>query len=67
MVLGVTIGLLTPPVGLILFIVAQIAEIRVDQMIRAIIPFLVPLIAVLVLLAIFPWLSLALPSFLYSL
>lgn len=66
MVLGVTIGLLTPPVGLILFIVAQIAEIRIDQMIRAVLPFLVPLVLVLVLIAIFPWIALALPTFLYS-
>lgn len=65
-VLGVTIGLLTPPVGLILFIVAQIAEIRIDQMIRTVLPFLVPLVLVLVLIAIFPWIALALPTFLYS-
>lgn len=66
MVLGVTIGLLTPPVGLILFIVAQIAEIRIDKMVRAIVPFLIPLLIVLVLLAVFPALTLALPRFLYS-
>lgn len=66
MVLGVTIGLLTPPVGLILFIVAQIAEIRIDEMIRAIVPFLIPLLVVLLLIAVFPWITLALPTFLYS-
>ncbi len=33
MVLGVTIGLLTLLVGLILFIAAQIADIKIDQMI----------------------------------
>ena len=67
MVLGLTIGLLTPPVGLILFIVAQIAEIRIDQMIRAVLPFLIPLVLVLVAIAIFPFIALALPQFLYSL
>lgn len=66
MVLGVTIGLLTPPVGLILFIVAQIADIKIDQMIRAIIPFLIPLVVVLLLIAVFPAITLALPNFLYS-
>lgn len=67
MVLGVTLGLLTPPVGLILFIVAQIAEIRIDQMVRAIVPFLIPLVLVLILIAVFPWFTLAIPQFLYSL
>lgn len=67
MVLGVTIGLLTPPVGLILFIVAQIAEIKIDQMIRAIVPFLIPLLLVLLLIAVFPVITLGLPNFLYSL
>ena len=47
MVLNLMIGLITPPVGLCLFVVADIAELPLARLIRAILPFFVPLLIVL--------------------
>jgi tripartite ATP-independent transporter DctM subunit len=66
-VLALCIGLLTPPVGLLLYTVARIADLRADVLAVAVLPFLLPLVVVLILIVIFPELSLALPRWLASL
>jgi tripartite ATP-independent transporter DctM subunit len=66
-VLALCIGLLTPPVGLVLYTVARIADLRADVLAVAVLPFLLPLVVVLILVVIFPELSLALPRWLASL
>ncbi len=66
-ILSLMIGLLTPPVGLILFVVAKIAEISIQQMIKAIMPFLLTLIVVLLILTAFPAVVLVLPRLAYGL
>lgn len=55
------IGLLTPPVGLALFVVAGFTHLSVEQLTRAVVPFMIPLIAVLVLVTFVPALSTWLP------
>jgi TRAP-type C4-dicarboxylate transport system permease large subunit len=46
-VLNLTIGLLTPPVGAILFVVCGISNISLERLVRAILPFLFWQVAVL--------------------
>lgn len=65
-VLNLMIGVATPPVGMSLFVVAHVAKIPLDGVMRAVLPFLVPLIAVLVLVTYVPWLSLWLPGLLFG-
>jgi tripartite ATP-independent transporter DctM subunit len=65
MVLNLMIGLLTPPVGIVLFVLARVARIPFDRTVKAVAPFLVPLLAVLALITIFPELTLAVPKYLY--
>jgi tripartite ATP-independent transporter DctM subunit len=65
MVLNLMIGLLTPPVGMVLFILSRVAHIPFDRTVRAVAPFLVPLLAVLALITIFPELTVAVPRYLY--
>lgn len=65
MVLNLMIGLLTPPVGMVLFILARVASISFDRTVRAVLPFLFPLLAVLMLITIFPSLTLIVPQYLY--
>ena len=48
------IGLCTPPVGTSLFICAKTANIIIEKMYKAILPFLVPLIIVLFLITYVP-------------
>jgi tripartite ATP-independent transporter DctM subunit len=62
-VLALVVGLLTPPVALVLYAVARIAEISVEEMARALLPFLVPLVIVLLLTVMFPRVILFLPHF----
>jgi TRAP-type C4-dicarboxylate transport system permease large subunit len=65
MVLNLMIGLLTPPVGMVLFILARVANISFDRTVRAVTPFLFPLLLVLILISAFPILTLMVPQYLY--
>jgi tripartite ATP-independent transporter DctM subunit len=64
MVLNLMIGLLTPPVGLVLYVIADIAKISFEEVVRGTLPFLLPLIAVLFLLTYWPYIVLILPRLL---
>ncbi|WP_165354573.1 TRAP transporter large permease [Tropicimonas sp. IMCC6043] len=57
-VLNLTVGLITPPLGWALYIVTEIAEIRFIDTARAIVPFLLPILAVLFVITYVPWLVL---------
>lgn len=61
-VLNLMIGLTTPPVGVCLFICANIARLPLAPVVRAITPFLLTNIGVLLLVAYVPALSTWLPS-----
>jgi C4-dicarboxylate transporter DctM subunit len=60
-VLNVTIGLLTPPVGYLLYVTAALAGSRVDEVVREVTPFLVVLLGVLVLCTYWPAMVLSVP------
>lgn len=59
--LNMTIGLLTPPVGLAMFVTCAIAKISVEQFFRAAWPFFAALVVLLLALVAFPQLSLWIP------
>jgi len=61
MTLNLMIGLLTPPFGMGLFVVQKIAQISFEQMVRAALPFILPLIVVLGLITYVPWFCLWFP------
>jgi len=61
-VLNLMIGTITPPVGVVLFITSRIAGITFEAMSRAIIPWLIPLLAVLLAITLWPPLTTWLPS-----
>ena len=63
-VLNLIIGTITPPMGIVLFVVIRIAEISFETMARAILPWLVPLLAVLAAITLWPPLTLWLPGML---
>jgi len=56
------IGLLTPPVGMSLFMTSSIANMPLEQVVRGTVPFLFSLLITLVILILFPPLSVWLPS-----
>ncbi|EKF18601.1 TRAP transporter large permease [Nitratireductor pacificus] len=61
MCLNVTVGLATPPMGLVLFVATSISGARFSEIVRAIIPFLIAEIVVILLVAYIPVLTLGLP------
>jgi tripartite ATP-independent transporter DctM subunit len=61
-VLTMMIGLLTPPFGMVLFVLNRITGISLHRIVVAVLPFLVPLLAVDVLLLFFPRLVTWLPK-----
>lgn len=64
MVLNLMIGLSTPPVGVCLFVVSEIGRVPMLKVARAIVPFLVCNIIVLLLVSYVPIISLWLPNLL---
>ncbi len=61
-VLNLMIGTITPPVGVVIFVTSKIAGISFEAMSRAILPWLVPLIAVLAAVTFWPPLTTWLPN-----
>ncbi len=61
-IFNLMIGLMTPPMGVGLFVVSGVSGIRLETLIRATIPFLVPLVAVLILLILVPGFVTGLPN-----
>lgn len=62
MVVNMELAMITPPVGLNLFVVAGIAKAKLEDTVRGVFPFLLVMILILILLVIFPQLSLVLPN-----
>ena len=61
-VLNLMIGTITPPVGVVLYVTAKVANVPFERMARAVLPYLVPLFVVLALITLFPPLTTALPK-----
>jgi TRAP-type C4-dicarboxylate transport system permease large subunit len=62
MVLNLMIGLLHPPMGLVLFVLARVAKLSVERTTMAILPWLVPLLVSLAIVTYIPAISLWLPT-----
>ena len=63
MVLNLMIGLLHPPMGMVLFVLARVAKLSVERTTAAILPWLVPLLLSLAVLTYIPSISLWLPKY----
>ncbi len=64
MVLNLMIGLLTPPFGIVLFVMSQVSGLKFEEVVKSTWPFLIPLLAVLLLTTFVPGLVTALPDLL---
>ena len=60
-VVNCMIGLITPPYGVLLFVINAVSRIPLGEIIKEVIPFLLVLIAALFIMVIFPELVLWLP------
>ena len=61
-VLNLMIGTITPPVGVVLYVTAKVANVPFEAIVRATTPFLIPLVAVLAMITLWPPLTTWLPS-----
>ncbi|MEQ3549278.1 TRAP transporter large permease [Pseudonocardia nematodicida] len=64
MIVNLMIGLLTPPVGAVLYVMSSVTGRPVEAVFRGVLPFLVPLVCVLVLLTFFPAIVTVVPTLL---
>jgi TRAP-type C4-dicarboxylate transport system permease large subunit len=62
-VLNLTIGMITPPVGPVLFVISTVGRIRIERLSRAVFPLLLVELIILGLVIAFPALSTFVPRF----
>jgi TRAP-type C4-dicarboxylate transport system permease large subunit len=65
MVLNLMIGLLTPPVGMVLYVLGRVSGISFERTTKACLPFLIPLLICLALVTYWPGMVLFLPELFY--
>lgn len=65
MVLNLMIGLLTPPVGMVLYVLSRVSNVSFERCVRGTSPFLIPLFICLLLVTFIPEISMWLPTLLY--
>jgi C4-dicarboxylate transporter DctM subunit len=66
MVVNMEIGMVTPPVGLNLFVTAGITNMSVMEVLYAALPWLSVLLVFLIIITYVPWISLLLPNALFG-
>ena len=66
MVLNIQMGMLTPPFGLNLFVASGITKQPIIKIAMGVVPFLFIMLACLMLVTYIPWISLALPQWIYN-
>lgn len=54
MVLTLMLGLITPPFGVILFVLEKVTDATLEEVMKAVLPFYVPILVVLILIILFP-------------
>ncbi|MBU6081814.1 TRAP transporter large permease [Allobacillus halotolerans] len=60
------LGMITPPVGIGLYVMTRVGKVKFEHIVKNILPFYAPMIIALILLSYFPQLSLWLPSLLFD-
>ncbi len=66
MVTNLALGLITPPVGACLYIGSVISGLKVEQLIRELLPFYFTLVVALVIIILWPWLSIGFVHWVYG-
>ena len=64
LVLNLTIGMITPPVGPVLFVIATVGQLKIETLSRAVLPLLLAELVVLLLVILVPGISTFIPGLL---
>jgi TRAP-type C4-dicarboxylate transport system permease large subunit len=66
MMVNLGIGLLTPPVGAVLFVGSAVAKLKIETVVRALYPFFAAMLLVLAMVTYIPAISLWLPQLMFK-
>ena len=66
MILNLMIGVVTPPVGVVLYIISNIAKVKFERVVKATLPFFIPLGITLALVTFVPFFTTFLPNLFYG-
>ena len=66
MILNLMIGVVTPPGGVVLYFTSNVAKVSANRVIKATVPFLLPLFIVLMIVTFVPAVSDFLPNLVYG-
>jgi TRAP-type C4-dicarboxylate transport system permease large subunit len=61
MSVNLTVGLATPPMGLVLFVASSVSGVKVETIAKAVLPFLAVEVLVIFLITYFPFISMTIP------
>ena len=64
-ILNLMLGLLTPPVGMVLYVLSKVSGVKFEQCVTATAPFIVPLLIVLAMITFIPEIAMWLPQIAY--
>ena len=64
-ILNLMLGLLTPPVGMVLYVLSKVSGVKFEKCVIATAPFIVPLLIVLAIITFFPEVAMWLPNVAY--
>jgi tripartite ATP-independent transporter DctM subunit len=62
MIFNLILGAIHPPIGVVLFVASRIAEVSYETLARAVLPWLVPLLVVLMMITLWPPITMFLPN-----
>ena len=62
MVFNLMLGLLTPPVGILLYVCGNFARVKIETVVREVLPMLGVSLILLVLITVFPQIAIWLPN-----
>ena len=62
MVLCLMLGLITPPVGMVLYILQKVGDVPFERIVKGIVPFYIPIITTMIILLLFPKITLLIPN-----
>ena len=66
MIVNLMIGVVTPPVGIVLYVTSNVAKVSANRVIKATTPFLIPLLITLLLITYVPAITNFLPNLVYG-
>ena len=66
MILNLMIGVITPPIGVVLYVTSNVAKVSANRVIKATAPFLIPLFITLMIVTFVPAVTNFLPDLIYK-